>query len=116
MLPQHSTRHRVRRERRQRRLAAWIFLLACVVLFLGMVFFGPDQLPLYRHRALGITYSVFVGVGVYFFTGSTLRIADSNMPAYCKAGLCLFFALTAGAAVFGVWEMGLSPIGREAAP
>lgn len=115
VLPHRSTRHRLRRERRQHRQAAWIFLFAAIAVFLGMLFFGAGahSLPSARHRTLGAAYSVLVGVGVYFLARSALWISNSNMPAWRKIGLCLFLAALATAAVFGSWEMGLSPIRKE---
>lgn len=115
VLPHRSTRHRHRRERRQYRQAARIFLFAAVAVFLGMLFFGfnAHSLPAARHRTLGAAYSILVGVGIYFLARGALRIADSNMPVWRKIVACLFFAALAAAAVFGAWEMGLSPIGKE---
>lgn len=80
-----------------------------------MLFFGfnAHSLPASRHRALGAAYSVLVGVGVHFLARSALWIADSNMPAWRKIGICLFLAFFAAAAIFGSWEMGLSPIRKE---
>ena len=115
VLPHRSTRHRLRRERRQHRQAAWIFLFASFAVFLGMLFFGLNahSLPSARHRTLGAAYSVLVGVGIYFLSRSALWISNSNMPAWRKISLCLFLAALAVAAVFGAWEMGLSPIRKE---
>ena len=115
VLPHRSTRHRLRRERRQHKQAAWIFLVASVAVFLGMLFFGfnAHSLPAARHRTLGAAYSVLVGVGVYFLARSALWIADSNIPAWRKIGICLFLAAFATATIFGSWEMGLSPIRKE---
>ncbi len=115
VLPHRSTRHRLRRERRQHRQAAWIFLFASVAVFLGMLFFGfnAHSLPSARHRTLGAAYSVLVGVGVYFLARSALWISNSNMPAWRKICICLFLAALTAAAVFGSWEMGLSPIRKE---
>lgn len=117
VLPHRSTRHRARRERRQHRQAAWIFLFAAIAVFLGMLFFGfnAHSLPPARHRILGAAYSVLVGVGVYFLARSALWIVNSNMTAWRKIGICLFLAALAVAAIFGAWEMGLSPIGKEGA-
>ncbi len=74
VLPHRSTRHRLRRERRQHRQAAWIFLVASAAVFLGMLFFGfnAHSLPAARHRTLGAAYSVLVGVGIYFLARSAL--------------------------------------------
>ncbi|MCS1408875.1 MAG: hypothetical protein M2R45_02052 [Verrucomicrobia subdivision 3 bacterium] len=93
-----------------------MFLIACVIVLLAMILFGPSELRPSQHRALGITYSVLVGFLVYFFMGSTSWIGDSEMSGYRKAGICLFIAILAGAVVLGAWEMGLSPVGKGTGP
>ena len=110
VLPQRSTRHRGRRERKQQRQAALMFLIACVVVFVSMFFFGPRDLAPRQYRALGITSSVLVGFLAYFTCGSTKFISDTEMSSYAKIGICLLAAVLASLGFLGLWEIGLSPI------
>ena len=111
MLPQRSTRHRGRRERKQQRQAALMFLIACTVVFVAMFFFGPRDLDPRQYRALGITSSVLVGFLAYFTCGSTKFISDAEMSSFGKIGICLCVAIIAALGVLWLWEMGLSPLG-----
>ena len=110
MLPQRSTRHRGRRERRQQRQAAWMFLVACAAVFGLMFLSAPDELGVLQYRALGVTWSVLVGFLAYFTCGSFKSVAESEKPGYFKVGLCLIAALSAALVVYGLWEMGVSPV------
>ena len=116
MLPQRSTRHRGRRERRQQRQAAWMFLIASVVVFLLITFWGPQDVSPGQHRALGIAYSVFVGFFAFFLTGSTKAVAESDRSGWTKVGICLVAAAIAAVAVYGVWVLGLSPVSTGVSP
>lgn len=89
-----------------------MFLIACVIVLAGMTVFGPDELRVTQHRALGGSYAVLVGFLAYFSGGSTKLIAESEISGYAKVGLCLMLALVAAAAIFALWEFGLAPISR----
>jgi Mn2+/Fe2+ NRAMP family transporter len=113
VLPQRSTRHRGRRERRQQRQAAWMFLIACVFVFGFMFLFGPDELVAVQHRALGVSYSILVGFLGYFTCGSTKIVAESEISTFSKVLICLIVAALAATSVVALWEMGISPVSRS---
>lgn len=93
-----------------------MFLIACVVVLAGMTIFGPDELRVSQHRALGGSYAILVGFLAYFAGGSTKLIAESEISGYVKVGLCLMLALVAAAAVYALWEFGLAPVRRASNP
>lgn len=90
-----------------------MFLLACVLVFVGMFLFGPDELKPMQHRALGVTSSILIGFLAYFFCGSLKGVAESDMSGYAKVGICLVAAIVATAVAFGLWELGLAPVARS---
>ena len=87
-----------------------MFLVACAAVFGLMFLFGPDELGGLQYRALGVTWSVLVGFLAYFTCGSFKSVAELEKPGYFKVGLCLMAALAVVAVVYGLWEMGVSPV------
>lgn len=49
--------------------ASWIFGGLLFLLLIGLVLFGPDNLPAYRLMILGQLVAVFAGLFTFFFTG-----------------------------------------------
>src|SRR5437868_15546179 len=83
-----------------------------LLFFLGLIMFGPNELPQYKHSLIAIISSILVGIFGFFFTGE-IGIRISSKLLENKIGKIALQA-TGGIALFVVsmiwWRSPLAPI------
>jgi hypothetical protein len=80
---------RTQQRHRDQRLASWIFGTLLLAFAMTMLLWGPETLPLYKHRVLGILSALLAGLFTYFLLGS-VTLASDKVPVKATSGVAVF--------------------------